>query len=116
MVISCVLTVFQSKKSIFKESSFHNLGQYFFTLPSVNKHFDTGAKWTANKLWKDKASYKRAIMKQLGLSTATLLRVEVDYTYYKCVQTVCESRYYFWFQDLSVYKCCLYSQHIQTKL
>jgi uncharacterized protein YerC len=84
MVLSCVLTVFQSKKSIFKESSFHNLGQYFFTLPSVNEHFDTGAKWTTTELWKDKASYKRAIMKQLGLSTATLLRVEVDYLLQVC--------------------------------
>jgi hypothetical protein len=60
------------------------LVQYFFTLPSVNKHFDTGAKWTANELWKDKASYKRAIMKQLGLSTATLQRAEVDYPLQVC--------------------------------
>jgi hypothetical protein len=43
-------------------------------MPAVNKHFDAGARRAANKLWRAKAP-QRAIMKQLGMSKATLMRV-----------------------------------------
>jgi DNA invertase Pin-like site-specific DNA recombinase len=42
-------------------------------MPAVNKHFDSGAKRTAIKLWRGKFPY-RAIMKKLGMSKATLKR------------------------------------------
>ena len=43
-------------------------------MPEVNKHFDAGARRAAIKLWRAKVP-QRAIMKQLGMSKATLMRV-----------------------------------------
>jgi hypothetical protein len=42
--------VFYYKKSIFKESSFCHLRQYFFIMLAVNKHFGSGAKKAAIEL------------------------------------------------------------------
>ncbi len=43
-------------------------------MPEVNKHFDAGARRAAIKLWRAKVP-QRAIMKQLEMSKATLMRV-----------------------------------------
>jgi hypothetical protein len=43
-------------------------------MPEVNKHFDAGARRAAIKLWRAKVP-QRTIMKQLGMSKATLVRV-----------------------------------------
>ncbi len=48
--------------------------QCFLAMPAVNKHFDSGAKRTTIKLWRAKVP-QRNIMKQLGMSKATLMRV-----------------------------------------
>jgi hypothetical protein len=66
--------VFYHKKIAFKESSFHHLRQCFLTMPTINKHFDAGAGRAAIELWRAKVP-QRDIMKQLGMSTATLMRV-----------------------------------------
>jgi transposase len=50
------------------------LRQCFLTIPAVNKHFDAGAKRAAIELWRVKVP-QRAIMKQLGMSKVTLMRV-----------------------------------------
>ncbi len=43
-------------------------------MPAVKKHFDAGARRAAIELWRAKVP-QRAIMKQLGMSKATLMRV-----------------------------------------
>ena len=43
-------------------------------MPPVKKQFDSGAKRAAIKLWRAKVT-QRNIMKQLGMSKATLMRV-----------------------------------------
>jgi hypothetical protein len=43
-------------------------------MPAVNKHFDSGTKRAAIKLWRVKAP-QRNIMKQLGIFKTTLMRV-----------------------------------------
>jgi hypothetical protein len=43
-------------------------------MSAVNKHFDAGARRAAIELWRVKVP-QRAIMKQLGMSKATLTRV-----------------------------------------
>ncbi len=43
-------------------------------MPTVNKHFDAGARRAAIELWRAKVP-QRVIMKQLGMSKATLMRV-----------------------------------------
>jgi transposase len=43
-------------------------------MPAVNKHFEAGARRAVIKLWRAKVP-QRAIMKQLGMSKATLMRV-----------------------------------------
>jgi hypothetical protein len=50
------------------------LRQCFLTMPAVNKHYDAGARRAAIELWRAKVP-QRAIMKQLGMSKATLMRV-----------------------------------------
>ncbi len=46
----------------------------FLTMPGVNRHFDTGARRAAIELWRAKVP-QRAIMKQLGMSKVTLMKV-----------------------------------------
>jgi hypothetical protein len=70
-----VLTVFHHQKSIFKESSFHHKFQYFFIMPSVNKHFDAEAKKAGSHRALEGQVPPEAIMKQLGMSKTTLMRV-----------------------------------------
>jgi hypothetical protein len=43
-------------------------------MPAVNKHFDAGVMRAAIELWRAKVP-QRAIMKQLGMFKATLMRV-----------------------------------------
>jgi hypothetical protein len=43
-------------------------------MPVVKKHFDAGARRAAIELWRAKVP-QRAIMKQLGMSKATMMRV-----------------------------------------
>ncbi len=69
-----VQTVLYRQKVLFKESSFRVLRQCFLTKPAVNKHFDAGARRAAMELWRVMLP-QRAIMKQLGMSKATLMRV-----------------------------------------
>jgi Trp operon repressor len=43
-------------------------------MPAVNKHLDAGARRAGIKLWRAKVP-QRDIIKQLGMSKATLMRV-----------------------------------------
>jgi hypothetical protein len=43
-------------------------------MPAINKHLDAGARRAGIKLWRAKVP-QRNIMKQLGMSKATLMRV-----------------------------------------
>jgi len=58
---------------LFKESCFHAMSRHILTMP-VNKHFDSSAKRAPIELWRIKVPQKN-IMKQLGMSKATLMRV-----------------------------------------
>jgi hypothetical protein len=70
-----VLTAFHHQKSVFKESSFCHLCQHFFTMPSANKHFDAEAKKAGSHRALEGQVPPEAIMKQLGMSKTTLMRV-----------------------------------------
>jgi hypothetical protein len=48
--------------------------QCFLAMPAVNKHFNSGAKRVAIENWRAKVS-QRNLMKQQGMSKATLMRV-----------------------------------------
>jgi hypothetical protein len=50
------------------------LRQCFLTTPAVHKHLYAGARRAGIELWRAKVP-KRDIMKQLGMSKATLMRV-----------------------------------------
>jgi hypothetical protein len=82
-----VLRWFFTIKIAFKESSFHLLCQCFLTMPAINKHFDAGARRTAIELWRAKVPQKD-IMKQLGMFTATLMRV---LAFAIAIVTICRS-------------------------
>jgi hypothetical protein len=62
------------KNQHFKKVVFVICGQCFFAMPARNKYLDSGAQRAAIKLWKAKVP-QRTFMKQLGMSTASLMRV-----------------------------------------